>query len=68
MSEWVGRLTLGQACGRALEWRVVALALDFVVVFGMTGRVALSAGVASVSALVKTVAHGLWIYQRGHHS
>lgn len=51
---------------RALEWRVVAIIIDLLVVYLITGQFVLSAGIAGASNTVRTFVHALWIKKRGH--
>ena len=62
----IKELTTKQAVIRALEWRVVAILVDFLVSLLLTGQVVVALGIASVSNVIKTIVHALWIKYRGH--
>ena len=51
---------------RALEWRAVSIVIDFSIVYAITGKFALSAGIIGASNTVRTIAHAFWIKRRGH--
>lgn len=58
-------MKLTTAFMRAVEWRVVAILVDFTVVYLFTGKLILSAGITSASAVARTVVHAFWIHKRG---
>lgn len=53
------------ALKETIEWRLIAIAIDFVVLFVITGRVAVAVSFASVDLVVKTLAFYGWRYTRG---
>lgn len=54
------------ALARAIEWRVVALLIDFTISYAVTGLFTFSVGLTSLSNVVRTIVHALWIRRRGH--
>ncbi len=62
----IKELTIWQAFRRAIEWRIVAVMIDFTVVFLLTRKLVLSVGITSISNGVRTVVHAFWIKKRGH--
>ncbi len=45
----------------AIEWRIIAVILDFLVILIITGKPSLSLALSSISAAVRTVGHAIWI-------
>lgn len=54
-------MTWFQAIIHAIEWRIYAVVLDFIVVYLFTGKLILSFAVSSTSAIVRTIAHAIWV-------
>ena len=54
-------MTLKRAFLHALEWRLIASTIDFVVVYTMTGKIVFSLGIAGVSNAIRTIVHAFWV-------
>jgi uncharacterized membrane protein len=48
------------ALKETFEWRAIALVLDFLVVWLLTGQLGLAAGFTAVDFVVKTIAFYVW--------
>lgn len=53
-----------QAMMKAIEWRVIAWGIDFVIALILTHEVTASIGIASLSSVVKFVTNFIWIRKR----
>lgn len=53
-----------QALRKTTEWRIIAFAIDFTVIFLFTGEVKTSTGIAAVSAFIKFITNVIWIKRR----
>lgn len=62
----IRELTIKQAVGRAVEWRIIAALIDFLVLLALTGHVIIAIGITGISSVIKTVINALWIKYRGH--
>jgi uncharacterized membrane protein len=59
-------MTYSKAFLRALEWRIVAMIIDFTVAYLLTGQIIFSLGLSGTSNIVRTIAHTIFIKHRGH--
>ncbi|MBI5134958.1 DUF2061 domain-containing protein [Candidatus Uhrbacteria bacterium] len=57
-------MTLKRAFLHALEWRLIASTIDFVVVYFATGKVIFSLGVTGASNAIRTIVHAFWVKYR----
>lgn len=55
-------MTLFQSFIHAVQWRIIAVIIDFIVVYIMTGELHLSFAVAGISAVVRTLVHTVWAW------
>lgn len=62
----VSELSYRQGLIRALEWRVVAVLVDAIIIYLITHQFLLSLGITGASNITKTIVHALWIKKRGH--
>lgn len=62
----ISELSYRQGLIRALEWRIVAVLVDAVIIYIITRHFLLSLGITSASNIAKTIVHALWIKKRGH--
>jgi uncharacterized membrane protein len=49
--------TLARSWARVLSWRIITTIIAFVILYVMTGRIALSVGFSAVNAIIQTVFH-----------
>lgn len=57
-------MTIRRAFLHALEWRLIASTIDFIVVYLATGRIVFSLGITGVSNAIRTVVHAFWVKYR----
>ncbi|OGY63588.1 MAG: hypothetical protein A3I24_01430 [Candidatus Harrisonbacteria bacterium RIFCSPLOWO2_02_FULL_41_13b] len=57
-------MTFKRAFLHALEWRLIAATIDFVVVYLVTGRIVFSLGVSGASNIIRTIVHVFWVKYR----
>ncbi len=62
----ISELSYKQGLVRALEWRVVAILVDAIVIYAITRKLILSLGLTGASNITKTIVHAIWIKKRGH--
>ena len=54
-------VTWFQAIIHALEWRIIAVLIDGMIIFIITRRFGMALSIAGISALARTVGHAIWI-------
>ncbi len=57
-------MTLKRAFLHALEWRLIAATIDFIVVYLITGEIIFSLGVSGASNAIRTIVHAFWVKYR----
>ena len=57
-------MTLWQSFTHAIQWRVISLMIDFVIIYSVSGQIKLSLAISSLSALARTVAHTIWVWAK----
>jgi uncharacterized membrane protein len=49
--------TLARAWARVISWRIITTIVGFVILYVMSGQIALSIGFATINAIIQTVFH-----------